>query len=124
MSEDFYTALHQAEDSLEQAQLLLQNQFLGGSVNRAYYSYFWLVRGLLLEKNVNAKTHAGVHNKFAELYLKTGELPTHFGLYLSELFDARMDADYDLTSDLSEDDTRYYLGRSEEFLAYVKAHYG
>ena len=63
-----------AEEFLEEAKILYQHDKFRGILNRCYYSYFWLIKGLLHEKGQHIKTHQGVETKFFEFYIKN-EMP-------------------------------------------------
>ena len=49
---DLDESLLKAFDNLESAKTLLKSGFEEGAVNRTYYAYFWVVRRLLLEKDI------------------------------------------------------------------------
>ena len=78
MSEDLSNCLSLAEEEIQAALRLHPDGLHRGVVNRCYYAFFWTVRGLLLDKNVVAKTHSGVELRFSNLYIKPGLLPVHF----------------------------------------------
>ncbi|MCY7349634.1 MAG: HEPN domain-containing protein [Cytophagaceae bacterium] len=69
MSEDLSRCLLKAEDECKVAVRLLPAQLRCEAVNHCYYSFFWIVRGLLLDKDIHAKTHSGVETQFSNLYL-------------------------------------------------------
>jgi uncharacterized protein (UPF0332 family) len=123
MNEDIKQALDKAADALEDARVLVQNKRYGGAVNRAYYAYFWLVQGLLLEEDVATKTHNGAQRKFAELYIKTRLIPQTFYEHFVELFQERTAADYESKSDFSEEDLKHFVEYVEDFMAFVKKKY-
>lgn len=68
---DALKALEKAIEALESAVYDLQGGFILTAVNRAYYTCYYCMAGLLLTENVYAKTHQGVKAKFSELFIKT-----------------------------------------------------
>ena len=120
MNEDIKDAIAHAEDSLIEAKVLFANHLFKGAVNRCYFAYFWLVRGLLFQEDIFTKSHNGVQTKFSEHFIKTGKLPKKYNDYLSVLQASRGAVDYDLESEFSEEDVKRYLDWVEEFLSYVK----
>lgn len=64
--------LEQAEESLQSAGLLFDNERYRPAVNRAYYAMFYAVLALLVTKNNSISKHAGVISLFDREYVKTG----------------------------------------------------
>ena len=120
MEVNLQNAILKADDFLETAKDNVKLDHLLAAVNRCYYSYFWLARGLLFEKNIFVKTHSGVKSKFSELYIKTQLIPDKYGYYLSQLMTKRQTADYDLISSFSEEEVQEMINWTEEFLSFVK----
>lgn len=65
----------------------------------------------------------GVHNRFSELYVKTGEIPVKFNEYLNTLANDRQQADYEPAEFFTEEDARVAFQRAEEFFHYVQEKY-
>ena len=123
MEANLKEAIVEAEEFLQEAEWLFMGGFYRGLINRCYYSYFWIVRGLLAEHNINPKSHAGIHNKFGEIFIKTGEIPQHFNTYLVRLSQKREKADYDLDDVHEKDDAIFALKMVKEFLEFTKEKY-
>ncbi len=87
--------LRKAEDCLENAKAMLAESSLEASLNRSYYSIFHCVQALLLTSGVHSKTHVGSHNKFRELFIKTGIWDKYFSTILQRSFEKRQFSDYD-----------------------------
>jgi uncharacterized protein (UPF0332 family) len=51
--------LDRANESIEEAKLLLENGHLHSSVNRLYYACFYAVSGLLLAEGLSSAKHSG-----------------------------------------------------------------
>ena len=84
MTEELGEAIARAEQCYDDAKYLLDGHRYEAAVNRAYYSMFTAVQGLLLSKDIFVKTHAGAKTKFHELFLKTNLLPLEFGKLLEK----------------------------------------
>jgi uncharacterized protein (UPF0332 family) len=120
MESNLQNAMEKAEDFLITAKDNLMYDHLLGAVNRCYYAYFWIVRGLLFEKDVFVKSHSGVKLKFSELFIKTQIIPDKYGYYLSKLMTKRQNADYDLGSDFTKEDVEEMITWTDDFLEYIK----
>ncbi len=64
MESNLQNAIVKAEDFLDTAKDNLMYDHLLAAVNRCYYAYFWIARGLLFEKDTYVKSHSGVKSKF------------------------------------------------------------
>ena len=120
MESNLQNAILKADDFLETAKDNLKYNHLLAAVNRCYYSYFWVARGLLFEKNIFVKSHSGIKSKFSELFIKTQLIPDKYGYYLSQLMTKRQNADYDLVSSFTIEEVQEMIIWTEEFLDFVK----
>ncbi len=69
---------------------------------------------LLYTRNVYPKTHHGAKSKFGELFIKTGILPALVGDSITELFDYRQAADYDLDENLTQQEAEILVVKANE----------
>ncbi len=51
---------NQAKKSLDEAKLLIENNFLNSAVNRLYYACYYMITALLADRDLKTKTHSGV----------------------------------------------------------------
>ena len=112
-----------AEEFLEEAKILYQYDKFRGILNRCYYSYFWLVKGLLHQNGQHIKTHQGVETKFFELYIKNEEIPKKYHTFLKKLGLKRESADYEMDEIFDKEDADEALEMVEDFMKYVKEKY-
>jgi uncharacterized protein (UPF0332 family) len=89
-------AIEEAEEFLAEAEWLFKGNFYRGLINRCYYSYYWLDKGVLSTISVETKSHKGIQMMFAQHFIKTEIIPSKFNNYLSQLSEERGVADYDL----------------------------
>jgi uncharacterized protein len=75
-----------AQESFEEATLLINNNRWNATINRLYYSCFYAAIALLLKYDVQAKTHDGVRIQFGLQFIKTGLMDKRFGKLYSQLF--------------------------------------
>ena len=62
--------LKRAEDSYEDAIILANNNRWNTVVNRLYYSCFYAVIALLLNKNIETSSHDGSRSQFSLHFIK------------------------------------------------------
>jgi uncharacterized protein (UPF0332 family) len=68
MDEDIKDSLALALDTFDDAKFMAQYQRYRGAMNRCYYSYYYLVKGILVSRGIVAKTHKGLNTEFSKLY--------------------------------------------------------
>jgi uncharacterized protein (UPF0332 family) len=73
----FKYRIEQAEETLSDAEKMLKNHLSPRSIaNRAYYSMFYTVLALYIDKDINLKTskHSGVISIFDKEFVHTGKI--------------------------------------------------
>lgn len=66
--------IEKAEETLEVAELLIENSKWNSAINRLYYSCFYAVTGLLVKTGKVTKSHSGVKTQFFLEYIKTSRI--------------------------------------------------
>lgn len=112
--------LEQAEESLESAQLLMDNGKYRPSVSRSYYAMFYAVLALLVKESRHTSKHSGAIAMFNREFVKTGMLDKDFSRWLQEAFDLRQRADYRELFSVSYDRTKSVLEHAKTFVSEVK----
>ncbi|MGM9506123.1 HEPN domain-containing protein [Larkinella sp. GY13] len=123
MSDDLKDCIKKAEAYLANAKTLVLTEFPLGAITSSYYCFFWLVRGLLSDKNIITKRHSAAREMFSMHLIKSGEVPEQFKDDFKILFDHRQIADYDLEGDFPLEEINDLIIRSENFLHFVKEKY-
>jgi len=123
MNLEIETILARAKDCLSDAEFNFEHDRLQVAANRSYYCVFDCIAALLHHKDIYAKTHQGAHQKFSELYIKSGILDIQLAKTLSKVFDLRQSADYDYQSELAQQDVATALDHARTFLAATKTYF-
>ncbi|GAB3923745.1 HEPN domain-containing protein [Larkinella terrae] len=123
MSDDLKDCIKKAEAYLANAKTLVLTEFPLGAVTSSYYCFFWLVRGLLADKNIVTKRHSAAREMFSLHLIKSGEVPEQFKDDFKILFDHRQIADYDLEGDFPIEEINDLITRADTFLHFVKEKY-
>ena len=69
--------LERTRESLDAAQLLLNNGMLTSSMNRIYYAMFYAVQALLVLHDASFSKHGKVKGYFNREFIKKGLIPLH-----------------------------------------------
>ncbi len=86
--------LQRADETLEEARVMLNTDHQHGCANRLYYACFYAVTSLLISKDLSSSKHSGVMSLFNKNLVKTGIMPVELGKFYSALFENRMESDY------------------------------
>lgn len=113
--------LSRAEETLEEARVMLQTNHPYGAANRIYYACFYAVTALLLTRNLSSSKHSGVIALFNRHFVKPGLIPVDMGKFYSRTFDNRTESDYADLVEIEKQDTREELAHAEEFISAIIA---
>ena len=83
-----------AQETLDEATVMLETEHLYGASNRVYYACFYAVSALLMTKNLSSSKHAGVMGLFNRHFIKEKLLSVELGKFYSRVFDSRQQSDY------------------------------
>jgi uncharacterized protein (UPF0332 family) len=112
--------LEKAARSVQAAEHLVKDGDAEFAVGRAYYAMFYAAHALLNEIALKFRKHSGVHNGFAEQFIKTGLIDKRYHRWLVAAFNKRITGDYGIESDLTAEDASLLIGQAHEFLAVAK----
>ena len=123
MSEDLSYSVKKAEAYLANAKTVAATEFPNGAITSSYYCFFWLVRGLLANKDIVTKRHSSAREMFSLHYIKSGEIPEEYKDDFALLFERRQIADYDIDGDFPLDEINRLIELAERFLNFIKQYY-
>ena len=86
--------LENAHKTLNEISVHIQNELWNTAVNRLYYACYYAVSALLINSEIETKTHAGVRRMLALHFTKNEKLSVHWNTFFSDLFDYRQTSDY------------------------------
>jgi len=109
-----------AEESIEEALIMIENKKWNASVSRLYYSCYYAVIVLLLKSNNETRSHSGVKTKFSDTFIKTGDIDLKFGKLFSHLADYRQKSDYGDLYDFDDKIVLPLVDQVKEFISEIK----
>ncbi|MDO5474396.1 MAG: HEPN domain-containing protein [Phascolarctobacterium sp.] len=115
--------LERAKQCLESAELLLNVNDHGGSVNRSYYAIFHGMRTMLAIEGKDFAKHSGVISYFRKNYIKQGIFPVEVSDIIGEAFDIRNVGDYSDLVFVSKEEAKEQIENARAFLKYVDAYF-
>lgn len=96
--------------------MLAENKFWNSSINRLYYACFYAIGALLYSHDIETLSHAGLRQKFGQLFIKTGKIDRNLGKHFSDLFEKRTKGDYNDFFDYDEETVMRMIPLSEELI--------
>lgn len=114
--------LDKALDSIEAAEMLLENGKSDIGAGRAYYAMFYVAEALLNEKEMQFGKHSAVHAAYGEHFAKTKALDPKYHRWLLDSFDKRIVGDYGVESGIEKDIAANMVNQAREFLQVAGAY--
>ncbi|MGB7392947.1 MAG: HEPN domain-containing protein [Pricia sp.] len=106
-----------AKETLEEAVTLSENSKWNAAINRLYYSCFYAVIALLLDSEIETRSHQGARAQFGLHFIKTGLIDKKHGKLYFKLYDFRQKGDYGDFYDHTEDIVQPLIEKVEIFLS-------
>ncbi|MDO9537326.1 MAG: HEPN domain-containing protein [Thermoplasmata archaeon] len=107
--------LKKADDCLRSSRLLLENELFENSIQMSYYTMYNSLLALLFKCGIKSENHASSILVFKQLFGREDL----FGI-ISRGKEGRIDAQYYVATNQSEDSARAMLTSAEEFLVELK----
>ena len=106
------------------AEGLLRDGFIESAASRAYYVEFHAIQALLKSIDQTYSKHSGVIGPFHRELIKTGPLPSEFGMALTRLAKHRDIGDYNYLWTLDTDQVTEDVRMAKEMLGAIRRHLG
>jgi uncharacterized protein (UPF0332 family) len=116
MNEEIRLQFERAQEAIEDAQILIKEMRLAGTVARAYYAMFHAATAALLHYNIKRGSHSGIIAAFGEHICKQNLLDVKFHKYFREAFDLRLESDYQPVVRIDEQLAQTTLDNAIEFV--------
>jgi uncharacterized protein (UPF0332 family) len=114
--------MDQAHETLREAEILLNESALRGTVNRAYYAMFYALLALLATRQLGTSRHSGALALFDREFVKTGVFPAELSRSLHLAFDRRQTHDYGEMTQINHQIAEETLTEAKNFVAAIEAH--
>jgi uncharacterized protein (UPF0332 family) len=113
--------LKQAEDSIEEAKVLLkEGMSLRAVMNRLYYAMFYAVLALLQEKQIGTSKHIGAVSLFDREFIKTSIFDKDLSKTLHRALELRQRGDYMEHADVAKEDVDEIFPKAIDFVNKIK----
>ena len=109
-----------AEESFDDALIMIEKKSWNSAINRLYYACFYAVIAPLLKKGYDFKSHEGARIKFSDEYIKTGTIDLKYGRLFIKLTDFRNKGDYADLFDFNENIVLPLVEQTKQFILEIK----
>lgn len=106
--------MKRSRDTLNEIEILIEEEFLHTSASRIYYASFSAVKSLLISIDADSKTHTGTRSLFSKHFIQTGIFERDMNKFYSEIFDYRTEVDYDEVVDLDLEKIKSLLAEANQ----------
>jgi uncharacterized protein (UPF0332 family) len=116
--------LTQANESLNEARLLIGQKMRRGATDRVYFSMFYCACALLATKEFGPSRDGNVATKFQREFVKTGLIPQEFGERFKRATQLHQDADVGAKPPPDCNRLKELMADAESFLTTTKLFLG
>jgi uncharacterized protein (UPF0332 family) len=114
--------MEQAQDTLREAEILLGESALRGTINRAYYAMFYALLALLATRRLGTSKHSAAISLFDREFVKTGLFPRELSRALHLAFDRRQTHDYGEMVPITRQVAEETLSDAKTFVAALESY--
>ncbi len=112
--------VEQAKATAQEAEFLLNNDMLRGSMNRIYYSMFYMLQALSLKYQFESSKHAQLLGWFNKTFIHTKQIEVKFSKILTKGYNLRTKGDYATIYDLDKQELLQMFGEMAEFIREIE----
>ena len=105
-----------AKETLEEAEIMLDNNKLIAAVNRIYYAIFYEVIALLLTKELSFSKHSGVRSLFNKKFIKPGIISEEYGDFYNRMYGFRQRGDYEYFVEFDYEKVKSWFDNTKDFI--------
>ncbi len=112
--------LHQASDTIDLADFLIQSGKLNVAVNRIYYGMFYALTAMALKFCFETSKHHQIIGWFNKEFIASGKTDVKFGKIIRNAYQYRTKGDYDAFIDFKVDEVEKMHSEMIEFIREIE----
>ena len=114
--------IQQAEETISDVQLLIENNRLRSAINRIYYGMFYSLLALGLANQFETSKHAQLIGWFNKNFVSKGLFDSKYGRIINKAFNRRTKGDYDTYIEFEKDIVLEMFNEMQDFISEIKAY--
>ena len=112
--------LEQANETIEDVRILIENNRIRAAVNRIYYGMFYSLLALGIKSDFETSKHAQLIGWFNKNFINEGLIDPKYGRIINKAFNRRTKGDYDIYIDFDIDTVNEMHAEMQDFIAKIK----
>jgi uncharacterized protein (UPF0332 family) len=112
--------LKQADETILDVQLLIENNRLRSAVNRIYYGMFYSLLALGFAKQFEVSKHSQLIGWFNKQFINEGLIDSKYGKIINKAFNRRTKGDYDSFIEFEKEIVVEMFSEMKEFVSAIK----
>ncbi|HXL54805.1 MAG TPA: HEPN domain-containing protein [Chitinophagaceae bacterium] len=112
--------IQQAEETIVDVSLLLDNERFRAAINRIYYGMFYALLALASAHQFETSKHTVLIGWFNKKFINQGQADPRFGRIINRAFNKRSKGDYDSFVEFEKADILEMFEEMKEFIAEIK----
>jgi len=112
--------VEQAKSTALEAEFLLNNDMLRGSMNRIYYSMFYMLQALSLKYQFESSKHSQLLGWFNKTFIHAGKIDVKFSKIITKGYNLRTKGDYATIYDLDKQELLQMFEEMNEFIREIE----
>ncbi|MHB1686352.1 MAG: HEPN domain-containing protein [Ignavibacteriaceae bacterium] len=112
--------IEQSLETIDEAELLIGNKSLAAALNRIYYAVFYIISALGVKHKFSTSKHKQLLGWFNKNFVSTGIVKKEYGKFIHNLFNKRMEGDYEVFVEFLKEDVLKLSNQAKEFIEEVK----
>jgi uncharacterized protein (UPF0332 family) len=114
--------IEQAEETVEDVRILIENKRFRSAINRIYYGMFHSLLAPGLEYKFQTSKHTQLIGWFNKNFVHEGIIERKYGKILNKAFNRRTRSDYDIYVEFDEAAVREMFEEMQDFISTMKRH--
>ena len=123
MKKEVTRFLEHAEDALNDARYMHQNERLLAVANRTYYAVFYCLCALLASEGIYVEKHQTAHATFSEFFVGSARFDVQTIKLVRNCFAAHQAADYDMDAFISDAEAQLLLDDAKLFYDLTRTYF-
>jgi uncharacterized protein (UPF0332 family) len=112
--------LEQANETIEDVRILIENNRIRAAVSRIYYGMFYSLLALGIKSDFETSKHAQLIGWFNKNFINEGLIDPKYGKIINKAFNRRTKGDYDIYIDFDIDTVNEMHAEMQDFIAKIK----
>lgn len=112
--------LEQANDTIEDVRILIENNRFRAAVNRIYYGVFYSLLALGIKCDFETSKHTQLIGWFNKNFINEGLIDPRYGKIINKAFNRRTKGDYDIYIDFDKDTVTEMQTEMQDFIGKIK----